>query len=71
MDHFERRDSKENFGELKRLKQTWNVDAYISEFLRLSVMVPDLFEARRVFMFAEGIADPLRGLVKSNSPTTL
>ena len=39
--------------------------------MRLSVMVPDLSEARRVFMFVEGLPKPLRELVKSNRPTTL
>lgn len=71
LERFERRDPEEHFGELTRLKQMGSVETCISEFLRLSVMVLDLFEARRVFMFVEGLGEPLSGLVKSNSPTTL
>lgn len=66
-----RGDPEEHFGELTRLKQIGSVEAYISEFLRLSMMVPDMSEAKRVFMFVEGLVEPLKGLVKSNRPTTL
>ena len=34
-------------------------------------MVPDLSTTRRVYMFIDGIEEPLHGLVKSNKPTTL
>lgn len=71
LERFERRDPKEHFGELIRLKHTGSVEAYISEFLRLSGMVPDLSEAKRVFMFLEGLEELLRGLVRSNKPTIL
>ena len=71
LEYFKRKDLEEHFGELTRLKQTRSAEAYISEFLRLSVRVLDLSEARRVFMFVEGLAERLRGLVKSNGPTTL
>lgn len=42
LEWFERKDPEEYFGKLTKLKLTGNVEAYISEFLRLSVMVPDL-----------------------------
>ena len=38
-------DPEEHFVELTKLKQTRSPDTYISEFLRLSVMVPDLSAA--------------------------
>lgn len=71
LEHFERKDLEEHFGELTRLKQTRSIEAYISEFLMLLVMVSDISESKRVFMFIEGLIKPLKGLVKSNIPTTL
>ena len=56
---------------LAKLKQSSNPETYISEFLKLSFMVPDLFAARRVYMFIDGLEKPLHGLVKSTKPTTL
>ena len=34
-------------------------------------MVPNLFVARMVYMFIDGLAEPLHGLVKSTKPTTV
>ena len=34
-------------------------------------MVLDLSAARRVYMFIDGLEEPLRGLIKSTKPTTL
>ena len=68
---FDRKDPEEHFVELTKLKQSGNPKTYISEFLRLSVMVPDLLEPRRIYMFIDGLAEPLRGLVRSTRPTTL
>ena len=42
IERFDRRDPEEHFVELTRLKQTESPNTYISDFLRLSVMVPDL-----------------------------
>ena len=55
------------------IEETWRhlLETYISEFLKLSVMVPDLSTTRRVYMFVDGLAEPLYGLVKSTKPTTL
>ena len=71
IERFDRRDPEEHFVELKRLKQTGSPDTYISDFLRLSVMVPDLFAAQMIYMFIDGLAKPLRELVRSTRPTTL
>jgi len=71
LERFERKDPEDYFGELTRLKQTGSAKAYISEFLRLSLMAVDFSESRRIFMFVDGLAEPLRGLVRSNRPTTL
>ena len=71
IERFDRRDPEEHFVELMRLKQTGSPDTYISDFLRLSVMLPDLSAAWMIYMFIEGLAEPLRGLVRSTRPTTL
>ena len=71
VERFDRRDSKAPFISLAKLKQLGNPETYISEFLKLSVMVPDLSAARRVYMFIDGLEEPLHGLVKSTKPTTL
>ena len=34
-------------------------------------MVPDFSVARRVYMFIDGLDEPLHGLVKSTKPATL
>ena len=68
---FDRRDPEEYFVELTRLKQTGSPETYIADFLRISVMVPDLSTAWMIYMFVEGLAEPLRGLVKSTRPATL
>ena len=34
-------------------------------------MVPDLYAARRAYMFIDELEEPLHGLVKSTKPTTL
>ena len=59
MERFDRRDLEQNFVELTRLKQTGSPKTYIADFLSVSVMVPDLFVARMIYMFVEGLAEPL------------
>ena len=68
---FDRRDPKEHFVELTKLKQTKSLDTYISEFLKLSVMVPNLSSAKMIYMFIDGLEEPLRGLVRSTRPAIL
>ena len=71
IERFDQRDLEQHFVELTRLKQTRNSDTYIADFLRVSVMVLDLSAAQRIYMFVEGLAEPLRGLVRSTRPATL
>ena len=71
IERFDRRDPKEHFVELTRLKQTGSPNTYISNFLRLSVMVQDLSAARMIYNFIYELAEQLRGLVRSTRPTTL
>ena len=71
IERLDRRDPEQHFVELTRLKQTESPETYIADFLRVSVMVPDLSAARMIYMFVEGLAKPLRGLVRSTRPATL
>ena len=66
---FDRKDPEAPFIILAKLKQTGDADAYISEFLRLSVMVLDLSVARRVYMFIDGLEEPLHGSLSLPSPS--
>eukprot|EP00253_Pinus_taeda_P027576 PITA_27576 len=70
MERFGQRDPEQHFVELTRLK-TGSPKTYIADFLRVSMMVPNLSTARRVYMYVEGLAEPLRGLVRSTRPATL
>ena len=45
VERFDWREPEEHFVELTKLKQTRNPDTYISEFLRLSVMVPTCLQS--------------------------
>ena len=56
MERFDRRDPEAPFMGLENLKQSGNPKTYISEFLKLFVMVHDLSTARRVYMFIDGLA---------------
>ena len=71
VERFDRKDPEAPFISLAKLKQSGDAKIYISEFLRLSVMVPDLPVARRVYMFIDGLEEPLHGLVKYTKPITL
>ena len=68
---FDRRDPEQHLVALTRLKKTGSPETYIADFLTVSVMVPDLSAARMIYMFVEGLAEPLRGLVRSTRPATL
>ena len=69
MEQFDKKGQEASFRELTQLRQTSNPEQYFSDFLCVSVMVPDLSEARRVYRFIEGLLEPLRGLVKSRRPS--
>ena len=71
VERFDRRDLEAPWISLAKLKQSGNIESYISEFLRIFVMVPNLSATRRVYMFIDGLDEPLHGLVKSTKPTTL
>ena len=71
VERFYRKDLEAPFISLAKLKQSGDAGTYIPEFLRLSVMVPDLYVARRVYMFIDGLEEPLHGLVKYTKPITL
>lgn len=47
------------------------MDAYITEFQRLVVMVTDISEQQLVMLFIEGLTEPLRGWVKAFKPDSL
>jgi hypothetical protein len=51
MDRFDQDDPKLHFRELTQLRQTGSVEAYIEEFQRIAVMVPDVSEDRLMMLF--------------------
>ena len=55
VERFDRRDPEAPFMGLEKLKQSGNTKIYISKFLKLSIMVPNLSAARRVYMFIYGL----------------
>lgn len=71
MERFDWRDPEQHFVELTKLKQTGSPETYIADFLRVLVMVLDLSTTQRIYMYVEGLAEPLRGLVRSARLTTL
>ena len=71
VENFVQRDLEAPFMGLAKLKQLGSIETYISEFLKLSIMVPDLSATRRVYMFIYLLAEPLHGLVKSTKTNTV
>ena len=71
MERFDKRDPEIHFRELARLKHDDSVEAFISEFQRVAVMVTDVSERRLVLLFTEAFTEPLRGWVKAYKPSTL
>ena len=70
MERFDRRYPEALTG-LAKLKQSGNLENYISKVLKLSVMVPDLSIARRLYVFIDGLDECLHRLVKSTKPAIL
>ena len=68
MERFDKRVPKIHFRELAQLKQTSNVEAFISEFQRVSITVMDVSESMLVMLFIETLTKPLRGWVKAYQP---
>ena len=62
MERFDRKDPEAPFISLANLQRKRDDKAHIYEFLRLSVMVPDLSVARRVYIFIDGLEEPLHGV---------
>lgn len=71
IERFDRKDPALHFRELAHLRQTSSTKAYISEFQQLVVMVTYILETQLIMLFIEGLADPLRGWVRSYRPKTL
>lgn len=69
--HFDRKDIEVYYRDLAQLKQVGHVKAYINEFQKIAVMVPDMSERRVTMLFVEGLSNRLRGLVKAHKPNTL
>jgi hypothetical protein len=70
IDRFDQGDPKLHFRELTQLKKTGTTEAFIEEFQRLAVMVPDVSESRLMMLFFEGMTEPLCGWVKDFKPNT-
>ena len=71
MERFDKRDPEIHFRELAQLKQTGSVEAFISEFRRIAVMVTYVSESRLIMLFSEALTEALRGWVKAYKPSTL
>ncbi|XP_059065756.1 uncharacterized protein LOC131857345 [Cryptomeria japonica] len=71
VERFDKKDPESYFRELAQLKQTGNLEVYVSEFLKLSCMVNNMSNQRLVVLFIEGLMEPLRGWVKAFDPPTL
>jgi hypothetical protein len=54
MDRFDQDDPKLHFRELTQLRQTGSVEAFIEEFQRIAVMVPNVSEDRLMMLFLRG-----------------
>ena len=65
MERFDRKDPEIHFRELAQLKQTGSVEAFISEFQRVAVMVIDVSENMLIMLFNEALTEPLWGWVKT------
>jgi hypothetical protein len=71
MERFDRRDPELDFKDLTQLRQTWSVEAFITEFQQKAVVVSDISEHRLVMLFTEALMEPLRCWVKAFKPHTL
>lgn len=71
LDRFEIKDEDEYFKELVGLKQTGSINEYVEIFQKIAVMVPDMSKKRIVYLFLEGLEEPVKSLVKACAPSTL
>ena len=56
VERFDKKDPEVYFTELAQLKQIGGFEYFISDFQRLSVMVPDILDWRLVVFFTEGLS---------------
>jgi hypothetical protein len=68
---FDRRDPKLHFRDLTQLRQTWSVEAFITEFQQKAVAVSNILEHRLVVLFTKALTEPLKGWVKAFKLHTL
>ena len=68
---FDRRDPNISFWDLAHIRQVVTLEAYISEFQKVAVMVTNILESRLILLFTEGLTEPLKGMVKDYKPTTM
>ncbi len=61
IDCFNGKDLELNFKDLAHLEKIGTVDNYISDFQRLSILVTDISERRRIMLFMDGLRESLRG----------
>ena len=71
VEKFDKKEPENYYRELAQLRQTRGLEAFISEFQHLSMMVYDISKRRRVMLFVEGLVEPLKGWVKSLDPLAL
>lgn len=64
-------DVEEYFKKLSTLKQTSSLGEYIEEFEWIIFQVQNISPNRVVFLFINGLLDPLKFLVKNFEPTNL
>jgi hypothetical protein len=61
MDRVERKDPKIHFRDLAQLRQTGTVEAFITNFQQVVMVVTDILKPRLIMLFIEGHTEPLRG----------
>ena len=71
IERFDGKDPELNFKDLVQLRKTGSDDQFIAEFHKLFVLVTDISERRRVVLFMDGLAEPLKGWVKGFNPSIL
>ena len=62
---FYQRDPDISFQDLAHIRQVGTPEAYISKFQKVDVMVTNISQSRLVLLFIEGLAEPLKRLVKA------
>lgn len=71
IDRFDREDHELHFKEITQMKQTGSTEAFIEDFQRVAVKVPDMSKSRLLMIYTEALNEPLCGWVKAFKPRTL